>query len=69
MPARIAATGKTPGRRSRERKGPRREQPVDKPFACLTYHLTGVVLVLQLHAEPQEAYDTHLHLFDYEPQA
>jgi hypothetical protein len=33
------------------------------------YHLTEVELVLQLNAEPQEAYDTHLRLFDYEPQA
>jgi hypothetical protein len=36
---------------------------------CLRYHLTDVELVLQLNAEPQEAYDTHLRLFDYEPQA
>ena len=35
---------------------------------CLRYHLTDVELVLQLNAEPQEAYDTHLRLFDYEPQ-
>ncbi len=33
---------------------------------CLRYHLTHVELVLQLDAEPQEAYDTHLPLFDYE---
>ena len=32
---------------------------------CLRYHLTDVELVLQLDAEPQEAYDTHLRLFDY----
>ena len=36
---------------------------------CLKYHLTDVELVLQLNAEPQAAYDTHLRLFDYEPQA
>jgi hypothetical protein len=36
---------------------------------CLRYHLTDVELVLQLNAEPQEAYDTHLRLFDYEPKA
>ena len=34
---------------------------------CLRYHLTDVELVLQLDAEPQEAYDTHLRLFDYGP--
>lgn len=32
---------------------------------CLRYHLTDVELVLQLNAEPQEAFDTHLRLFDY----
>jgi hypothetical protein len=32
---------------------------------CLRYHLTDVELVLQLNAEPQAAYDTHLRLFDY----
>jgi hypothetical protein len=26
-----------------------------------------VELVLQLEAEPQEAFDTHLRLFDYRP--
>jgi len=36
---------------------------------CLRYHLTDVELVLQLSAEPQEAYDTHLRLFDYGLQA
>jgi hypothetical protein len=36
---------------------------------CLRYHLTDVELVLQLNAEPQEAFDTHLRLFDYEPRA
>jgi hypothetical protein len=35
---------------------------------CLRYRLTDVELVLQLEAEPHEAYDTHLRLFDYEPQ-
>jgi hypothetical protein len=35
---------------------------------CLRYHLTDVELVLQLNTEPQEAYDTHLRLFDYGPQ-
>jgi hypothetical protein len=34
---------------------------------CLRYHLTDVELVLQLEAEPQEAFDTHLRLFDYRP--
>jgi hypothetical protein len=33
---------------------------------CLRYHLTDVELVLQLNAEPQDALDTHLRLFDYE---
>ncbi len=33
---------------------------------CLQYHLTDVELVLQLNAEPQDAFDTHLRLFDYE---
>jgi len=28
-----------------------------------------VELGLQLNAEPQAAYDTHLRLFDYEPRA
>ncbi len=32
---------------------------------CLKYHFTDVELVLQLDAEPQELYDTHLRLFDY----
>jgi hypothetical protein len=32
---------------------------------CLKYHLTNVELVLQLDAEPHEAFDTHLKLFDY----
>ena len=32
---------------------------------CLRYHLTDVELILQLNAEPQEAFDTHLRLFDY----
>jgi hypothetical protein len=32
---------------------------------CLRYHLTDVELVLQLNAEPQEAFDTHLRLFGY----
>ncbi len=32
---------------------------------CLKYHLSDVELVLQLNAEPQELYDTHLRLFDY----
>ena len=36
---------------------------------CLRYHLTDVELVLQLNAEPHEAFDTHLRLFDYGPQA
>jgi len=35
--------------------------------ACLRYRLTEVELVLQLSTEPQEAFDTHLRLFDYEP--
>ena len=34
---------------------------------CLRYHFTDVELVLQLDAEPQEAFDTHLRLFDYGP--
>ena len=34
---------------------------------CLKYRLQDVELVLQLNAEPQEAFDTHLRLFDYEP--
>jgi len=36
---------------------------------CLKYHLSEVELVLQLSAEPQELYDTHLRLFDYRPYA
>jgi len=36
---------------------------------CLRYHLTDVELVLQLNAEPQAAFDTHLPLFDYRPRA
>lgn len=32
---------------------------------CLRYHLTDVELVLQLSAEPQAAFDTHVRLFDY----
>jgi hypothetical protein len=32
---------------------------------CLRYHLTDVELVLQINAEPQDAFDTHLRLFDY----
>jgi hypothetical protein len=32
---------------------------------CLRYHLSDVELVLQLEAEPQDLYDTHLRLFDY----
>lgn len=32
---------------------------------CLKYHLRDVDLVLQLNAEPQDRYDTHLRLFDY----
>ena len=32
---------------------------------CLKYHLQDVELVLQLDAEPQQAFDTHLRLFDY----
>jgi hypothetical protein len=36
---------------------------------CLRYRLTDVELVLQLDAEPQEAFDTHLRLFDYGPCA
>src|ERR1039457_3293445 len=36
---------------------------------CLRYHFTDVELVLQLAAEPQEAFDTHLRLFDYGPCA
>jgi hypothetical protein len=36
---------------------------------CLKYHLTDVELVLQLNAEPQDAFDTHLRLFDYQPAA
>ena len=36
---------------------------------CLRYHLTDVELILQLNAEPQEAFDTHLRLFDYGLQA
>jgi hypothetical protein len=35
---------------------------------CLRYHLTDVELVLQLDTEPNEAFDTHLRLFDYGPQ-
>jgi hypothetical protein len=34
---------------------------------CLKYHLTDVELILQLDAEPQDAFDTHLRLFDYGP--
>ena len=33
---------------------------------CLRYHLTDVELVLQLYAEPQAGFDTHLRLFDYQ---
>ena len=36
---------------------------------CLRYHLTDVELILQLNAEPQDAFDTHLRLFDYGLQA
>jgi hypothetical protein len=36
---------------------------------CLKHHLSEVELVLQLSAEPQEPYDTHLRLFDYGPHA
>ena len=36
---------------------------------CLKYHLTDVELVLQLNAEPEDAFDTHLRLFDYRPSA
>jgi hypothetical protein len=36
---------------------------------CLKYHLTDVELVLQLNAGPEEAFDTHLRLFDYGPNA
>ena len=36
---------------------------------CLKYHLTEVELVLQLNAEPQDAYDTHLRLFDYDTRS
>jgi hypothetical protein len=36
---------------------------------CLRCHLREVELVLQLDAEPQEAFDTHLRLFDYGPNA
>ena len=36
---------------------------------CLKYHLTDVELILQLNAEPQDAFDTHLRLFDYGPYA
>jgi hypothetical protein len=32
---------------------------------CLRYRLKDVELVLQLSAEPQETFDTHLPLFDY----
>lgn len=32
---------------------------------CLKYHLTDVELILQLNTEPQDAFDTHLRLFDY----
>jgi hypothetical protein len=32
---------------------------------CLKYHLRDVELILQLDAEPQDAFDTHLRLFDY----
>ncbi len=34
---------------------------------CLRYHLHDVELVLQLQDLPQEAYDTHLRLFDGPP--
>jgi hypothetical protein len=34
---------------------------------CLKYHLTDVELILQLEAQPQDAFDTHLRLFDYGP--
>jgi hypothetical protein len=36
---------------------------------CLRYHFKDVELVLQLDSEPQEAFDTHLRLFDYGPFA
>ena len=36
---------------------------------CLKHHLTDVELVLQLSTEPQDAFDTHLRLFDYGPCA
>jgi hypothetical protein len=36
---------------------------------CLRNHFLDVELVLQLDAEPQEAFDTHLPLFDYGPPA
>ncbi len=36
---------------------------------CLKYHLSDVELVLQLGAEPRDAYDTHVRLFDYGPYA
>ena len=36
---------------------------------CLKYHLTEVELVLQLDAEPQQGFDTHLRLFDYHLRA
>ena len=36
---------------------------------CLKYHLTDVELILQIEAEPQDAFDTHLRLFDYGPYA
>lgn len=32
---------------------------------CLKHHLTDVELVLQVAAEPQEAFDTRVRLFDY----
>ena len=32
---------------------------------CLKYHLTEVELVLQLDAQLQQGFDTHLRLFDY----
>ena len=36
---------------------------------CLRYHLTDVELVLQLNAGPEDAFATHLRLFDYGPYA
>jgi hypothetical protein len=36
---------------------------------CLRNQFLDVELVLQLEAEPQAAFDTHLPLFDYGPRA